>query len=63
MPEGFVMLKAPPGAVPSDVHLLGGRQVRPDGLGQIHVAPGEAAPLLAHGWQLVQPVARWKPPA
>jgi hypothetical protein len=66
MPEqGFIVLKAPQGAVPSDVWTSSGRRVRPDERGCISVAPGEASPLLAHGWSVQPPpaTARWKPPA
>jgi hypothetical protein len=50
---GFMKIQAPPNAVPSHVYLASGRIVQPDANSQIVVAPGDARPLLAAGWQLV----------
>jgi hypothetical protein len=66
MEQGFIVLKAPPGAVPSDVWTSTGRRVRPDAHGRITVAPGEAAALTNYGWSVVPPAPpvtpRWRPP-
>jgi hypothetical protein len=58
--QGFVTLKAPLGQSYTDVWTASGRRVQPDLCGHIVVAPGDAAALLPHGWQVVQPLPNKK---